>query len=105
MVLTTVIGVIAFFLKRTLTQIEHRQTTAEAAMKAQVDVLKQEMGQRHDKIEGRVEKLEGRLNTTLQEMPTMYTLREDWLRSSAAIDRKLDKIMDILSGQKGRTDA
>ena len=54
------------------------------------------MDGRVNKTELKVDKLEERLNKSMQEMPLLYTLREDWFRSNAAIDRKLDSIIDLI---------
>ncbi len=58
-----------------------------------------------DKIEKRMEKQEGqtydlqeKLNKTISELPFLYTLREDFIRSTANHDRKLDQIISLLSG-------
>lgn len=58
-----------------------------------------------DKTEKRLEKqetmtrdLEEKLNKTISDMPFLYTLREDFIRSTANHDRKLDQIISLLTG-------
>lgn len=100
---TLVIAIISFFLKRTLNQIEKRQEVAESSYKAQIEQLKKDTGERQEKIEGKVDRLTDRVNQALQEMPSTYTLREDWMRANADTGRKLDRITDMLiSNSKGR---
>lgn len=90
MVMTVTVGIIGFFVKRALTQNDQRQAQ-----------FKQEMCERLDKTEDRADKLESRLNKLLQELPMLYTLREDWLRSNANIDQKLDRITDLIVERMG----
>lgn len=100
LITVTAIGLIGWFAKRTLNQIDERQKNTESKILAELERYRTEEAARHAKAETRIERVEERLNHTLQELPTMYTLREDWLRTSSAIDRKLDKIMDLLMGRK-----
>jgi uncharacterized protein HemX len=113
LLVVTAVGLIGFFAKRTLTQIDARHEEAakrleEQQRKSEEKILKElerfraDNDSRHQKTELRMERVEDRLNKTLQEMPTMYTLREDWLRTSSDIARKLDKITDILINGGGR---
>jgi uncharacterized protein HemX len=103
----TFIGLIGFFAKRYMTQNDKRLEEKDAQRAKQLagmehkilgelERFRTENDKRHSKTEERVERVEERLNKTLQELPTMYTLREDWLRTSSDINRKLDKITDIL---------
>lgn len=103
----TFIGLIGFFAKRYMTQndkrleekdVQRAKQLAEMEHKilGELERFRTENDKRHSKTEERVERVEERLNKTLQELPTMYTLREDWLRTSSDINRKLDKITDIL---------
>lgn len=49
----------------------------------------------------RIGELEGKLNSTIKEMPFLYTLREDFIRAQANTDRKLDDIIKLLNRQGG----
>lgn len=62
-----------------------------------------------DKMEKRLEKqeeetqnLSEKLNKTIGDMPFLYTLREDFIRSTANHDRKLDQIISLLTTGGGK---
>lgn len=112
LVVVTAVGLLGYFGKRTLTQIDRHQEDmgkrmaesqrdTERKILTEIERMRADMDERQRKAESRIERVEERLNKTLQEMPTVYTLREDWLRTSSSIDRKLDKIMDMLIGRGG----
>lgn len=101
------IGLIGYLAKRMLNQIDkklealekqqtERQAETERKIIGELERFRAEDDKRHGKTEERMSKVEDRLNKTLQELPALYVMREDWLRTSSAIDRKLDKITDIL---------
>ena len=69
------LGGLCWFMKRTLTQFE--ATASEQKT--------------------RLEKLEERLNNFINTMPYQYTLRDDFIRTVAQFDSKLDKILDRLN--------
>jgi len=81
-----VIGVLGFFMKRTLTQIER-----------QFEQQKSETDKKISDQQNRTEKLEEKLNTFIGNMPFQYTLRDDFIRAFAGLENKLDKILDQLS--------
>lgn len=47
--------------------------------------------------EQRTREVEEKLNKTISDMPYLYTLREDFIRSTANHDRKLDQIISLLA--------
>lgn len=47
--------------------------------------------------EQRSREIEEKLNKTISDMPYLYTLREDFIRSTANHDRKLDQIISLLA--------
>ena len=49
-----------------------------------------------DRLERDIEQLK----KEVKELPFVYTTREDFIRATAAIDRKLDKIYDCITQQK-----
>lgn len=53
-----------------------------------------------DKNAQRIDDLEEKLNNTIAQLPYNYTLRDDFIRAVAGIERKLDKIIDSLSGKQ-----
>lgn len=74
------LGVITFFLKRTMNQID------KCASKEDVEIL-----------DVRVSKTE----KTIDRIKEDYITKDDFFREQAKTDKKLDRIMDILLEMKG----
>jgi len=72
-------SVVAYLLKRSIDKIDKRIQENEERTREQED----------------------KLNKTVSDLPFLYTLREDFIRSTAAQDRKLDQIITLLTNQKG----
>lgn len=66
---------VAYFAKRNQDKMEKRMTAQEQ----------------------RTREVEEKLNKTISDMPYLYTLREDFIRSTANHDRKLDQIISLLA--------
>jgi|APHig6443717817_1056837.scaffolds.fasta_scaffold00853_17 hypothetical protein len=77
---TVAIGVIAFFLRRSFTQIDNK-ADAKDCEQCQKDILA----------------LRADITTIKQD----YITKEDFFREQAKTDKKLDRIMDILLEFKG----
>lgn len=91
--LTTIIGLMisgfTFFLKKQINDIESGiEKTRQDSIRARND------------LNDRIEKVEKKLQSTIEEMPYKYTLREDFIRAVTGLDAKLDKILDKISGGK-----
>jgi len=78
-VTTLAVGIIGFFIKRTLSHLEKAS---------------EQQGKRLDKLEDDYHK-------TLEALPLNYVLRDDFIRTVARLDDKLDKILDKISELKG----
>ena len=100
-------SIAAFFIKRSINKKDRERAAKDAKWEKDQTELKElilgelknfrmENDDRHCKTEQRVERVEERLNKTLQDLPKEYTMREDWLRFSTNIDRKLDAIQGML---------
>lgn len=61
-------GAVIFFLKRSIDKTDKRLTMQEE----------------------RTREVESKLNKTIADMPFIYTTREDFIRATASLDRKLD---------------
>lgn len=105
-------GALAFFIKRNITQSDERQKATEAAMvkrlestehnlSNQIEKVRLATESRFDKSEKDLEKLENRFNDFVRDIPRNYVDKEAWLIQNQTIDRKLDRIMEILM-QRGR---
>ncbi len=106
-VFSIVIGVIAFFAKRTINKRDKAREAKDAKWEQDQQEMKklitdgfktfrEENEKRHCKTEDRIGKVEERLNETLRQLPEKYTLREDWMRFSSKIDIKLDNIQESI---------
>ena len=73
------LGIIAFFLKRTINQVDRLEE--KKACKTEVDDLKKE-------VQG--------LERNISEIKSNYLTKDDFYREQAKTDRKLDGITDIL---------
>ena len=100
---TTVIGIIAFFLKRTYTGFESKMAELREDSNAQVRhaqeafqkenaAIREDFRASMDSLGKRIEKVEN----TIQDMPYKYTLKEDFIRSMSAVDKKLDKSLKLV---------
>lgn len=79
-------GLIVFLLKRELTQLDERFKRLDA----RIDKVEKATAENLDAVEKK-------LNDTISGLPFQYTLREDFIRSVAGFDAKLDKILDQLN--------
>lgn len=73
---TITMGVLAFFMKRTLTELENSDKKNEDDIKS----LKQTV------------------NDLKSDLPMVYVLREDFIRSMNGMEQKLGQIINILTG-------
>ena len=74
------ISALAFFVKRDMSKKEARD-------------------KEQDK---RITEVEDKLNNTINQMPFLYTLREDFIRSNAQQNQKLDQIITLLMEKEGK---
>ena len=50
----------------------------------------------------RITEVEDKLNNAINQMPFLYTLREDFIRSNAQQNQKLDQIITLLMEKEGK---
>lgn len=86
-ILGLLIGTLSFLSKKQLTDIERS-----------VERISEEGRIARKQINDRVDRLESKLQSTIEEMPYRYTLREDFIRAVTGLDAKLDKILDKVGG-------
>ena len=100
-------GIAAYFIKRSINKKDRERAEKDAKWEqsqrelrtlivGELKQFREENEARHCRTEAHVQQVEERLNRTLQALPKEYTLREDWLRFSSNIDRKLDSIQGLL---------
>lgn len=76
---TVVMGALAFFMKRTLSELEN-------ADKKNANDIKE---------------LEDKFNSLKSDMPLVYVLREDFIRSMNSVDHKLGQVINLLTNRNG----
>ncbi len=79
-----ILGVIGFFLKRTITKVDQLDTCKAS---------KDEVKELNDKV--------GEMEKTISDVKTSYLTKEDFFREQAKTDRKLDDIIKMLIDIKG----
>ena len=87
---TLLLGALSWFVKRTLDELRKEN-----------DTIRKEFSRQFDTQAARMDKLEAKLQDTIESMPYKYTLRDDFIRSMAGVENKLNKILDKLSGITG----
>ena len=93
---TLVVGALTYFIKKTLVSLE------EADKKNAADIREEERKREQD-----IKDLSGQLNDLKSDMPLVYTLREDFIRSMNSVDhnmselgQKLDRVLNLISSQQ-----
>lgn len=96
---TLVVGALAYFIKKTLGSLED-------ADKKNADDIREEERKREQDIKD----LTGQFNDLKSDLPLVYTLREDFIRSMnsvdhniSGLDQKLDQVLRIMTshGKEG----
>lgn len=96
---TLVVGVLAYFIKKTLGSLED-------ADKKNADDIREEERKREQDIKD----LTGQFNDLKNDLPLVYTLREDFIRSINSVDNnfrtldgKLDQVLRLITsfGKEG----
>ncbi len=75
LILTVLVGLLMFFLKG----------------------FQRSIRDRFKEDQERIEKIETELHAFKEKMPEKYVLRDDWLRTMAAFDAKLDRIQEAVN--------
>lgn len=88
LIFTLLIGALGFFLKRWINEVKESQ-----------ERIHQETREANRETNERIDKLEEKLQATIEQLPYQYTLREDFIRSVSGLERKLDKILDKMDGK------
>ena len=90
---TLVVGALTYFIKKTLVSLE------EADKKNAADIREEARRREED-----LKDLSGQLNDLKSDLPLVYTLREDFIRSMnsvdnniSGLDQKLDRVLNLIS--------
>ena len=96
---TLVVGALTYFIKKTLVSLED-------ADKKNADDIRSEAAKREQELK----ELVGQFNDLKSDMPLVYTLREDFIRSMnsvdhniSGLDQKLDQVLRLITsfGKEG----
>ena len=96
---TLVVGALTYFIKKTLTSLEDADKRNAAAIRAEASKREQEL-----------KELNGQLSDLKSDLPLVYTLREDFIRSMnsvdhniSGLDQKLDQVLRLMTsfGKEG----
>lgn len=101
-------GIICFLLKRELSQMDDRHKT----LSERIEQVQQEARERQDGLQHHIEEVqreaaaashevEEKLDRFISDAPFKYTLRDDFIRTVASMENKLDKILDQLNRNSG----
>lgn len=99
LICTLVVGALTYFIKKTLVSLE------EADKKNAADIRDEARKREQD-----LKELTGQLNDLKSDMPLVYTLREDFIRSMnsvdhniSGLDQKLDQVLRLITsiGKEG----
>lgn len=96
---TLVVGALTYFFKKTLTTLEDADKKNAADIRTEAAKREQEL-----------KELTGQFNDLKSDMPLVYTLREDFIRSMnsvdhniSGLDQKLDQVLRLITtlGKEG----
>lgn len=96
---TLVVGALTYFIKKTLVSLE------ESDKRNAADIREEERKREQD-----IKDLTGRFNDLKSDLPLVYTLREDFIRSMnsvdhniSGLDQKLDQVLRLMTsyGKEG----
>lgn len=96
---TLVVGALAYFIKKTLASLEDADKKNAADIQAEASKREQEL-----------KELTGQFNDLKSDMPLVFTLREDFIRSMNSVehnigglDQKLDQVLQLIAslGKEG----
>lgn len=93
--LTTLIGIIAYFLKRTVAQVDKHD--ADINDLKDKSATKEELGCVQSDLRADV----GKLTDAIDDLKDNSVRKDDFVRSIADINRRQDRIIDILMEMKG----
>ena len=86
-VFLTMMGALAWFIKRTISNFE-----------ASITNVVKTFGDQTDKLERRIAAQEERHNQLIKDLPSVYAYREDMIRYSQDTNSRLDRLQDLMLG-------
>ncbi|ADU25675.1 hypothetical protein [Ethanoligenens harbinense] len=95
LILSVLVGIIGFFLKRTIGLVDRHETEI-SAIKDQY-VTKEEMDCLQDDLKSGL----GKLSEGIDALKDNYMRKDDFVRAIADVNRRQDRIFDVLLEMKG----
>lgn len=95
------IGGLGAFGKVLLSQFEKRMDERREANAEAIARLEKTLSEESR----RMREMEQKIATAVSDLPLHYVRREDWVRFSATIDHKLDRLAELVMKQGGNPDA
>lgn len=86
------VGVITFFLKNQLTNIQKSIEQNSTDIREQTEKINQRIDEVEEKSKKDVEAVREELNNLKADMPLIYTLREDFIRTLNNVESKMGNI-------------
>lgn len=94
--ITLVLGIIAYFLKDMKKTIDDKI----GENKKDLHEVKSVIGKVEDNFRQELDKMKEEHNQLKSDLPLVYVLRDDFIRAMGNVEKKLDKIYELLSMQR-----
>lgn len=95
------VGIIAYFVKKTMNNIENALTKNEKTMKEQSEALNKRINQVEENTASDVAAVRKELNDLKTDLPFVYTLREDFIRTMNTVETNMSKIENKIEVRTG----
>lgn len=95
------IGVIGFFIKKQMSNVEDALKQNEKTTKEQSDALNKRINQVEENTTNDVAAVRKELNDLKTDLPFVYTLREDFIRTMNTVERNMSKIENKIDTRTG----
>lgn len=97
----TALGIIAFFIKKMITDSEKRDTETRTQFTQTLSNMENKFSAAVNDAKCDIRKVEDKLNNLIESLPMTFTLRDDFIRSMSGVEAKLNKILDRLPPVRG----
>ena len=86
---TIIMGILSFFIKKTLTSFEE----ADKNNAARIEKMEEKLKEADRNNAAQIEKVEDKLNDLKADLPLLYVTREDFIRIMNRVEDKLDQLL------------
>lgn len=95
------IGIIGYFIKRQMNHVEDALTRNEKTTKEQSEALNKRINQVEENTANDVAAVRKELNDLKTDLPFVYTLREDFIRTMNTVEMNMSKIENKIEARTG----